>query len=119
MNVYEQTSLEEKKTVHVGIKQKNPPHHKTQGITSKEGRDLPIVQLPDDAEQRVSGVAVLLKLSSRRGECLLDVVVNALVQVAAQGVFRQHIRDKVQPDIRPLFQGFGYPLHLRAHVNSY
>ena len=69
---------------------------------------LPSVQLPDDAEQRVSGVAVLLKLSSRRGECLLDVMVNALMQVAAQGVFGQHLRDEVQPDVRPLFEGFRY-----------
>lgn len=69
---------------------------------------LPIVQLPDDAEQRVSGIAVLLKLSSRRGECLPDVMIDALIQVAAQGVLRQHVRDKVQPDVRPLFQGFRY-----------
>lgn len=69
---------------------------------------LPIVQLPDDTKQRVSGIAVLLKLSSRRSKCLLDVMIHALVQVAAQCVLRQHIRDKIQPDVRPLFEGFRY-----------
>lgn len=35
-------------------------------------------------------------------------MVHALVQVPAQGVLRQHIRDKVQPDVRPAFEGFRY-----------
>ena len=68
----------------------------------------PSIQLAHNTEQRVSGITVLLKLSSRRGECLPDVMIDALVQVAAQGVFRQHVRDKVQPDVSPLFEGFRY-----------